>query len=370
MVASAADVGGGGGVPWGRVVTSYVDAAREAFGGRTIKERALYAARNYGFESEQFARFVREHPEAARYAVDEFNRRGDVTDVHTRGRRQGQPLFPGAVPGQVSWAAIVQMYGGDPQINTPVRGTSAALERELERATRGSGSSAADRAAAIRAAEEARRARIVTAARIIGRGIGGLALLLEPGTITPEVPVQPRAPGPTTRGGARRPIGGPVKQPTVAQPVPGTGRNPVNVSQPVPGPIVDTLPAPSIPSPGPLQLPAPAQLPAPTGFQLPDWARSTLLGLLPGLVSGITGGGRSFRDPLTPFRPPGTDPLTGINTGMQPYPQTASRSDRCDCRDQRKKKRKKKRRTECYSGTYTEKASGLTKRKKRKVPCR
>lgn len=369
MVASVADVGGGGGVPWTRVVTQYAEAASEAFGGRSRQERALYAARNYGFDSPQFRLFVEKYPKAAQWAIDEFNRRGTTDAVQTRGPRAGQPLFPGATPGAVSMAQIVAMYGGDPQVNTPTARDTRALERALERATGGGGGSAADRAAAIRAAELARAARIATAARILGTAVGGLSLLLEPGRITPEVPITPRAPGPTTRGGARRPAG-PVKQPTMTDAGPVPGRNPVTVSQPVPGPLVDTLPTVTIPSPGPLQLPTPAQLPTPSGFQLPDWARSAWLGILPGLISGITGGGRSFRDPLTPYRPPGVDPLTGINTGMQPFPQTSSRSNRDDCRDQRRKKRKKKPRTVCYSGTYTEKASGLNKRKKRKVPCR
>jgi hypothetical protein len=44
-------------------------------------------------------------------------------------------------------------------------------------------------------------------------------------------------------------------------------------------------------------------------------------------------------------------------------------SKTCECKPKRKKKPKVPRQI-CYTGTYTERADGLTKLKRRKVPCR
>lgn len=378
MVASAADVGGGGGPPITRIIQSYVAAAQSAFGGRTPQQRALNAARNYGFDSPQFARFVREYPKAAEWAVNEFNRRGRADAVQTRGPNVGQPLFPGATPGAVSWAAIVQMYGGDPQINTPVRGTTPALENAFERAT---GEAQRGPTAADRAVRTGSTAADVAAsrARLLGRIAGAAGLLLYPSEISPETPIPQRTPGPSSRGGARRPAG-PVKQPTTA-PVSGPGASPQpSPSPPVtyatPGPILTTPAGPvALPQPPELVLPTPTQVPSPA-LSVPPWARSVLVGLIPSLFGSSTpGGGRSFSDPLTPYRPPGVDPLTpGALTGSNPWgvssPQPSSRNDRCDCRDQKRKRKKRKPRTECWQGTYTETPTGLTKRKRKKVTCR
>jgi hypothetical protein len=52
---------------------------------------------------------------------------------------------------------------------------------------------------------------------------------------------------------------------------------------------------------------------------------------------------------------------------LQPVPN----SDPCRQsrnRDERKRKRRKQR-TVCYSGTYRERAKGLSKTRKRKIPC-
>jgi hypothetical protein len=65
---------------------------------------------------------------------------------------------------------------------------------------------------------------------------------------------------------------------------------------------------------------------------------------------------------------------TGVDSSTQPLgdyamwqPDTTA-TDACTCPKKKGKKRKK--RTVCYRGTYTETASGLTKRKRQKVPCK
>lgn len=56
-------------------------------------------------------------------------------------------------------------------------------------------------------------------------------------------------------------------------------------------------------------------------------------------------------------------------SGMQPPPTSRTRTKECDC-PPKKKRQPRKPRTVCYTGTFTERASGLKKLKRRKVPCR
>lgn len=222
------------------------------------------------------------------------------------------------------------------------------------------------------------------AGRILPRvvsGAGAVAGILWPSEITPEVPIPQLptpAPGPRTRpvvGRTPRPAG-----PVVSQPLPGSPAPAQVVPEVEPmydwyeieadtRRAVETVPQ--------LVLPTPAPVPAPSRVtQITDWIRANprlLATAIPLLLprSSSTRRRTGLADPLTPISPPGTDPLTWFNTGSLPYPQAESASLDDQCRERARRKRgKKKPRTVCYSGTYTERASGLTKRKRRKVPCK
>jgi len=216
--------------------------------------------------------------------------------------------------------------------------------------------------------------------RVIAGG-GAVAGILWPSAITPEVPIPQLptpAPGPTTRpvvGRTPRPAG-----PVVSQPLPGSPRPAQTVPEVEPTydryeieadtrRAVETVPQ--------LVLPTPAPVPAPSRVtQLADWIKENpmLLATATSLLlprSSSTRRRSGLTDPLTPVSPPGIDPLTWFNTGTLPYPQAESASLDERCRERARRKRgKKKPRSVCYSGTYTERASGLTKRKRRKVPCK
>ncbi len=98
------------------------------------------------------------------------------------------------------------------------------------------------------------------------------------------------------------------------------------------------------------------------------------------LLSSLTqpGKGRSRRrDPLTQPQPEeslgASSSLTsfystGVASAFGPPAGTVG-SNTCECKAPRPKRRKRKR-TVCYSGTYTERADGTRKTKKRKVPCK
>jgi len=118
-------------------------------------------------------------------------------------------------------------------------------------------------------------------------------------------------------------------------------------------------------------LPVPAPLPAPAPVVSPWLKYGQLLAPFAApLLSSLTQPGKGAarrRDPLT------------INTAA-PLSSTSSYvfgggyagtpgTNTCECKSP-KKRGKKRKRTVCYSGTYTEKASGLRKLKKRKVPCK
>jgi len=53
----------------------------------------------------------------------------------------------------------------------------------------------------------------------------------------------------------------------------------------------------------------------------------------------------------------------------QTQPQGGESGDRCECKTQKRPKKKRQPRKVCYRGTYTERASSLSKRKKEKIPC-
>jgi hypothetical protein len=232
------------------------------------------------------------------------------------------------------------------------------------------------------------------------------------------------------RIGEREPLPEPTPPPAPAAPIPAPpayaspneiigGRSPFYAP---PGPKIQPpppvaqipatpLPAPAPPAPidterlGPLDvytpyaaIPAP---PAPSGSVTP--APRTVLGLSPAqlaglavptllaLLAGSSSGGRRRRDPLTqpqplapggptlglPFVPglpgsgltPGAFPLPWPGGGGLSFSGGGSQTGECKCPPKRKRKQKQAREV-CYSGTFIERASGLSKTRKRKVPCR
>lgn len=119
---------------------------------------------------------------------------------------------------------------------------------------------------------------------------------------------------------------------------------------------------------------APAPRPAPPPPK-PLWQR--LLPLLTPLM-GLFGGTKSQSQRQVVMNPfgPGTQP----DPRLEPQPSVifgdiggreggGVGSFTCECLPPKKKRRKKKR-TVCYTGTYTERADGTRKLKKRKVPCK
>lgn len=206
-----------------------------------------------------------------------------------------------------------------------------------------------------------------------------------------------RRTGPTSRGGARRPKGistdGQFAQPPrhVASVAPGnpgpsrsrrTSTNPMAVatSAPAAGSHVKTAPV----APGTTTTPgradpfartkailararAPTVAPPLSPFMqaMQRFAQTELQALAdrPGLRRG-----RSRPQDLAPERPePETPFAESPLTGFQPYGVGYDTAvDQCAV----KKRKPGKPRSVCYQGTYTERADGLTKVRKRKIPCR
>lgn len=179
-------------------------------------------------------------------------------------------------------------------------------------------------------------------------------------------------------------------------PVSVFGRVPITIAQPRPAPVprqprevappkrpADTeslvpliITAPYVPIPAPAPAPAPAPGTSTTPTTRSAWLNIAGAALLPYLFTGGQRNPRNNRlvDPLTALNP-GVANYPGL--GLQPFPGSyfggvggggRIGTDQCSCPP--KRKRKSKPRTVCYSGTYTERAKGLTKRKGRKVPCR
>jgi hypothetical protein len=168
--------------------------------------------------------------------------------------------------------------------------------------------------------------------------------------------------------------------------------------------VPDRLPRPDAPSPGmqprpqirPVTLPAPrdprvqpqprpvrAPTAAPLGRTYPNPAflafpffspssssRPAGLPAMPSFTpSPLTAIGFANRPPV--FDRPG---LTAIKAPGLPLPalqpQPYSSGDPCQCSKPARTRKKRKPRTVCYRGEYVERANGLSKYRKRKVPCR
>lgn len=274
----------------------------------------------------------------------------------------------------------VQMRAlGEGKITRAQRGE---LKRLLKTVPEYKGYSAAERRAILRG-KAIRQIEPLLRAAATQPWLLGILGVLYPSAITPEVEIPRRPPPPPPP--ARPPWGyGPLDDRPPPPPAPWLlPRGPVGtvpVVEPMYDPIeiegdtrraIETVPPP--------QLPTPARVPEPTvGSTVSDWLRSNRNLLSPFLLPFLTQPGRTrLRDPLSQVSPPGTDPLTYFRTPGVPYLQTGSGysgstgSLEDTCRQLRKQKRKpKKRRTVCYRGTYTETQTGLSKRKKERIPCK
>lgn len=113
-----------------------------------------------------------------------------------------------------------------------------------------------------------------------------------------------------------------------------------------PGPLGSPLTLPS-PNPAPVTSPRPRPLPNP----------STRPGGSPGPGGGVGTGPK----PAAPIIP-----LTGFQPQPLPLPNPEAANP---CKSPKKQKKKREPRSVCYRGTYTEKANGLIKHRKEKVPC-
>jgi hypothetical protein len=145
---------------------------------------------------------------------------------------------------------------------------------------------------------------------------------------------------------------------------------------------VGRIPFPAAPPPSPA--PSSRTILGLSPAQLASIAVPTLLALLAGRTTG-RGRAPGVSDPLTvPQTPPGfplpTIPGLGLTPGSFPLPYPGSefgggggggRTLVDQCSELRKRNRKpKSKRDVCYSGRYIERASGLSKTKLRRVPCR
>jgi hypothetical protein len=218
------------------------------------------------------------------------------------------------------------------------------------------------------------------------RVLGGIGLLLYPTPTASNDTIPGPMPGQPT-GPARRPR---IRVPgTPAQDVwgPAPVGTPVIVTAPRPRPPVLTSPLPANlptptawPTPVPVPAPTPTSSPAPPSF---SWPQLLLLPLplfssspRPAAPSPLTPPrpGTSVQpQPGSAFRPPVAPPLTPVQTGPLGFTQPIPSQDPCANRrpqDDRKRKRKRKPRTVCYSGTFQERRNGLTKQRRRKIPCR
>jgi len=246
-----------------------------------------------------------------------------------------------------------------------------------------------------------RAGRIIEGAIAVGAGSGlfevirgGIERIGEPDVAPP--PPRPAAPpasaSPNETIGGRSPFYAPpgVKSPPPA-PIPRPAA-PAPAPRPAAPAPIDTerlspidvyVPYAAIPA-APVAPPAAAAAPRSilgmSPAQLAGLAVPTLLALL----AGAGNSSRRRRDPLTvpqtPLLPGLPDiPGLGLTPGSFPLPWpggsgiggggTLSATGQCECPPKRKRG-PKKRRSVCYSGTYVERASGLSKSRTRKITCR
>lgn len=124
------------------------------------------------------------------------------------------------------------------------------------------------------------------------------------------------------------------------------------------------------------------RVPAPRSTRTPLWQRA-LPYVIPPLLEQLRPQPKIrltvSNAPSAPLPQPQPQPQPRPQPQPQPLPGLASYSNyggfigssssSCECPPKRKRKPKSKR-TICYSGTYSDKANGLRKTKKRKIPCK
>lgn len=200
-----------------------------------------------------------------------------------------------------------------------------------------------------------------------------------PGQPLPDKP-PPRAGGPGSQGGkgSNRPQPAPeiVFSPNIIVNVPRTPPLPQTAPAPLPSPPTVATP---MPAPSPRPAPAPAPAPAPRSTGIPTWLQYAGA-VLPLLLSQSKRPNRR-RTPRPSTTTPGLTPGIVPGLGLQPTPadlplatfgnyfdSTPTQTKNCDCAP--KKRKPKKKRTKCYTGRFTERASGLRKYQKRAIKCR
>jgi hypothetical protein len=181
-------------------------------------------------------------------------------------------------------------------------------------------------------------------------------------------------PAPSPKRFPNIPVGGPpVEDDPIEQdrePVPPGVLTPIDI-------YVGRIPFPTAPAPAGRPTATPRTILGMSPAQLATLAVPTLLALLAGRTTG-RGRAPGVSDPLTVPQTPIGFPDLGLTPGLYPLPwpggsgfsgSGGSRVDQCECPPKRKRKQKQAREV-CYSGTFIERASGLSKTRKRKVPCR
>jgi hypothetical protein len=185
------------------------------------------------------------------------------------------------------------------------------------------------------------------------------------------------------RVSGRRTPGGPGRKPTIrpapSRPSADPGRGNPFPSTPAPQIIIVNVPAqpPQVSAPSPAVVPAatPTATPTPAPAPAPATKKPLWQQLLEqyGSAPFQQKGKRpikvvNFMDSLTPSYSTGVDSAPMAFGDYAAWSPDSTGSDACTCPKKKRKKRAK--RTVCYRGTYTETASGLTKRKRQKVPCK
>jgi len=115
---------------------------------------------------------------------------------------------------------------------------------------------------------------------------------------------------------------------------------------------------------------APAPVPVTPPIAKPWWQQ--LLGVAQPLLFPTDDGARAVARPTTIFNVAPQQSISPTPIGyLTPLrgPGVSSPSDKCKCPPKRKGKPRKPR-SVCWTGTYTERPDGLTKSRRRKVPCR
>jgi hypothetical protein len=178
-----------------------------------------------------------------------------------------------------------------------------------------------------------------------------------------EAPRSPDRPGVPTSPTSATPVTVIVNVPAAPQAPPGRQETP-KPKAPKPGAGLSVpkiyrkpLPVPTVPA------------------SVPAWKRYALLAapFAPSILDLVMPSGGSkrakYRDPLTvPQDQVANYFSTTTNLSGGGYFGGSAPGKTCDC-GPKKKRGKRKKRTVCYKGSYVERATGITKRKREKIPC-